>query len=511
MDYIPSSYTAEELLQEAQRKEEECSQIVLNDPDYPALHLGPKVGRLNDPNGLIYKDGVYHAFYQYSPIHPIRAVFWRYATSTDLTHWQDQKTAIAPTEWYDKNGCYSGSGIVAPNGDMEFFYTGNVKDSEGNRTPYQAHFVSTDNGESFTRYANNPLIDGPAEGYTAHFRDPHVFERDGIWWAVIGAQRENLTGAIVLYISEDRLNWEFRGELNFSDPALVDLGYMYECPNLIFQVDEETGQEMAILIFSPQGMEPEGEKCQYIFQTGYIVGTLDGLNFEVTTPFTELDAGTEFYAPQIFAHKLTGAGEHIMLGWFGNADQDDLPSWENHWVHQMTYPRALALRGGRIYQNPVEQLDQVLPLAPVSLAENGTVEELADARVFRLAGTVDVSDGPVAITVHDDTGLALTLEVSAESARLDRSGTRYHEGGDERTRALVPAKEHSFELLIDASGTEFFVDGGAEVFSVRTFFHGASRAVAVVGVAGSNASVSDLKAARLTETSASYFHHEVVW
>lgn len=503
MDYIPSTYNAEELLQEAQRKEEEYSRVVLNDPDYPALHLGPKVGRLNDPNGLIYKDGTYHAFYQYSPIHPIRAVFWRHATSTDLTHWHDQKTAIAPTEWYDKNGCYSGSGIVGPNGDMEFFYTGNVKDAEGNRTPYQAYFVSTDDGESFTRYPDNPLITGPAEGYTPHFRDPHVFEHNGLWWAIIGAQRENLTGAVVVYTSEDRLTWDFKGEIKFSDPTLEDLGYMYECPNLIFQTDTETGQEMAILIFSPQGIEPEGEKYQNIFQTGYVVGTLDGLNFEVTTPFTELDAGTEFYAPQVFANKKTSAGEHIMLGWFGNAEQDDLPSWEHRWVHQMTYPRALALRSGKVYQNPVEELDRVLALTPAAPSVDGTVEELADARVFRLAGTVDVSAGPVAITVHDEKGLALTLEISADSARLDRSGTRYHEGGDVRTRALAPATRHSFDLLIDASGTEFFVDGGAEVFSSRTFFHGMMRTVKVSGAVDCDASFPELKVARLAEPKAS--------
>lgn len=489
----------EELVEKAEKTYQDFHQQVIADPDYPALHLAPAVGRLNDPNGLVYKDGVYHAFYQYSPVHPTRAVFWRQATSTDLVNWEDRGTTIAPTTALDKNGCYSGSGIVAPNGDLEFFYTGNVKDAEGNRSAFQCLLTSSDDGETFSRYENNPVIDTPAadSGYTAHYRDPHVFMHDGLWWAVIGAQRVNETGAVVVYTSEDRRNWDFKGELSFSDSTLTDLGYMYECPNLIFQKDEVTGEEKAILIFSPQGMEADGEKYQNIFQTGYVVGTLEGFNFTVETPFTELDAGTEFYAPQVFSNKLTDQNEHIMLGWFGNADQDDLPSWENHWVHQFTFPRALSVRNGKIFQNPVTQLDDALPLANAELGEDGVLSSVTDARVFRIAGTVDVTAGPVVLTIADEQGVALTLEISKNSAKLDRSGTRYHVGGDVRTRTLAEADQHSFDLLIDGAGTEFFVDGGAEVFSSRTFFNGASRNVRLA-VSG-NGTQPLLKTAVLSE------------
>lgn len=489
------------LVQEAEKNYDERHETVRSDPDYPALHLAPPVGRLNDPNGLVYQDGIYHAFYQYSPVHPTRAVFWRHATSTDLTSWTDRGSVIAPVEWYDKNGCYSGSGIVSPEGNLEFFYTGNVKDAEGNRSAYQALFTSEDQGQSFQRYEQNPLITSPLpdSGYTAHYRDPHVFEREGLWWAVIGAQRTDETGAIVVYTSFDRRRWDFAGEIDFSDPALKDLGYMYECPNLIFQKDEATGSEKAILIFSPQGMEAEGEKYNNIYQTGYVVGTLQGLHFEVETPFTELDSGTEFYAPQVFSNRRTEQGEHIMLGWFGNAEQDDQPSWEKHWVHQFTYPRALSLRNGKVYQRPVAQLDEVLPLRPAEVGEGGVLPALNDARVFRLAATVDVSAGPVTLSIEDEQGLALRLTVGADSAGLDRSGTRYHAGGDLRTRSLPPAQQRRFELLVDASGTEFFVDGGTEVFSSRTFFTGSARRVRIQGSAVKSSAVLEPRLAVLPE------------
>ncbi|WP_237202306.1 glycoside hydrolase family 32 protein [Rothia endophytica] len=475
----PGRPDAAELLAAAEQAYATYHEQVRTDPDYPALHLAPPVGRLNDPNGLIYKDGLYHAFYQYSPVHPTRAVFWRYATSDDLTHWQDRGTAIAPTDWFDKNGCYSGSGFVGEDGTFEFFYTGNVKDEAGNREAYQVLFTSPDQGKTFTK--QEVFINGPEEGYTAHYRDPHVVERDGTFYAVIGAQREDETGAVVIYRSTDRRNWDFAGEIIFTDPALADLGYMYECPGLIQLRDEESGELKDVLIFSPQGMEADGEKYNNIFQTGYVVGTLTGTHFEVTTPFTELDAGTEFYAPQCFHGVGADGSQAILQGWLGNADQDDQPSWENHWVHMQTYPRTLTLRGGQLLQNPVPQLDRVLAPVPVNPASGGEIIEAKDARVFRLRGTVKVAGTPAHITVEDATGQALDITLDATGAALSRAGSRYTVGGTDRRRTLGKAAERTFDLLIDASATELFVDGGAAAFASRVYFTGTKRTVRVQG------------------------------
>lgn len=493
----PGRPDAAQLLAAAEQAYSDYHQQVISDPDYPALHLAPPVGRLNDPNGLIYHQGTYHAFYQYSPVHPTRAVFWRYATSDDLTHWQDRGTVIAPTDWFDKDGCYSGSGFVAEDGSFEFFYTGNVKDEQGNREAYQVLFSSPDQGQTFS--PKQVLIQGPAAGYTAHYRDPQIFERAGRFYMVLGAQRQDETGAVVLYSSEDRRSWAFEGELTYSDPALATLGYMYECPGLIQLRDQADGQLKDVLIFSPQGMEAEGEKYQNIFQTGYIVGKLTGTHFEVQTPFTELDAGTEFYAPQCFYGVGADGSQAILQGWFGNADQDDHPSWNQHWVHMQTYPRALTLRAGKVYQNPVGYLDSALPLEPVSLEEDGSISLLENARVFRLSGRAKVQQ-PFEILVEDGQGVALRLTLDSSSAQLDRTGCRYQVGGSQRSRALAEAGEGSFDLLIDASATEFFVDGGAEVFSSRTYFTGSRRRVRLlVGGEPASEQIVELAAARLAE------------
>lgn len=470
---------AEQLLIASELVHTKHSAKVLEDPEYPKLHLAPPVGRLNDPNGLLYDDGVYHAFYQYSPLHPTRAVFWRHATSTDLTTWKDDRTAIAPISWYDKSGCYSGSGFIAPDGTYEFFYTGNVKDEYGNRSAYQSMFVSPDKGISFLRDESNPLIMDQPEGYTAHFRDPHMVERDGTYYAIIGAQRTDLTGTVVMYSSKDRRDWSFVGEIEFSDPTMRSMGYMFECPLLFSITDEASGEEKDIIMFCPQGMDAVGEKYNNIYQCGYVVGKLTGTRFEVEQSFTEVDAGFEFYAPQTIHAAEKAHVRPVLMAWFGNAEEDDQPSIQNRWVHMLTYPRELTLYEGKLYQRPVPQLDEVLPLHPAVVDDEGVIAHLDGRRQFRLAGTADVDGGAVRLSMRDTLGEPVVITLSNDQVSVDRGGCRYQAGGPVRSRKVVPAKTRDFDILFDGSAMEVFIDGGAEVFSARVFLGGAPQKMIV--------------------------------
>ena len=139
----------------------------------PKYHISPEQGFLNDPNGLAQFRGKYHVFYQWLPdVVPQGSKQWRHCISNDLVHWTDEGSALQPDEWYEKNGCYSGSGITTE--DKYFlFYTGNVRDAEGGRETYQCVAVS-DDGKSFQK--EGPVIYLP-DGYTAHFRDPKVWKK----------------------------------------------------------------------------------------------------------------------------------------------------------------------------------------------------------------------------------------------------------------------------------------------------------------------------------------------
>ncbi|WP_237224763.1 glycoside hydrolase family 32 protein [Rothia nasisuis] len=477
---------ADIVLKAAQEAEETFTPVSKTDPNYPVLHLAPPVGRLNDPNGLIFKDGVYHAFYQYAPTHPARDIFWRHASSTDLVRWEDGPNAIAPTHWYDRNGAYSGSAYEAEDGTVELFYSGNVKNPDGSRETYQ-NLVTTRDFVTYERYESNPLISGTPEGFTPHFRDPSVYKRDGKYYALIGTQRENLTGAIVLYSSSDRRAWNYEGEVEFSDPAIATYGYMLECPQVFSLQDRATGQIKDVLIFCPQGMAPVGEKYNNKYQSGYVVGHLKGTRFEVETPFTEFDAGFEFYAPQVF-HGTADGYRALITAWFGISDQDDMPTWDHHWLHMFNLPRWLTLNRGLLVQTPAEGLNEALPLAEAELGEGGVLEPLTNQRVYRLAGTVDVSRGPVTVSWQDAAGQAVTFTLGAEQAVLDRSGSLYTIWGPVRTHTFAEtATERSFDLLFDASSLEIFIDGGKVTMSGRVFMREGERAVSITGADGASA------------------------
>ncbi len=122
--------SSQALIQQAKEKINEMKLLVANDPYRLDYHIMPPVGLLNDPNGFVYFNGYYHLFYQWNPFATTHgAKFWGHVFSKDLVHWHQAEIALAPDQWYDKNGCYSGSAIVNKE-KLYLFYTGNVKMSK---------------------------------------------------------------------------------------------------------------------------------------------------------------------------------------------------------------------------------------------------------------------------------------------------------------------------------------------------------------------------------------------
>ena len=474
-----------ERVRRAEQVEHELAPRAAADPDRPRYHLAPPVGRLNDPNGLIRRQGRYHAFYQYSPLHPEKAVFWRHAVSEDLLHWQDRGTALAPEHWYDRSGCYSGSAVSRLDGGVDFYYTGNVKDSAGNRETYQCRAVAQPPvvgcSEDLTPLQvdlRNPLLAGPPAGYTAHVRDPQVIRRPGgSLLMLLGAQREDRTGAVLRLDSEDGgQSWHLAGELRFDRPELQGLGYMWECPHLLTLVDEVTGQRRDVLLFCPQGVPSEAERFRNAHPCCAVVGRLDGVDFLESGPVQEVDAGFEFYAPQTFAE--TG-DRSILLGWMGNAGEDDQPSGAQGWVHQMTLPRELSLREGRLVQRPVPEVDRLLPLQPLdaSLSPEGLFclippQERPRHRLRVDLAFEEAAEGAVRLLYRDARGIAVTVELRSTAVMVDRSGSRYQAGGPVRSRTLPAASRRRVEIFADSSSLEIFTEEGACVFTQRIFLQG---------------------------------------
>lgn len=468
----------------------------LADPDYPAIHLAPPVGRLNDPNGLLIDGDTAHAFYQFTPMHPTRRlVFWGHASSRDLTHWEQHEPAIIPDSFYDANGAYSGNAIILEGDELEhapadaayqLFFTGNLKDRESGERTASQNLVTSPDLKSFTKWPSNPLIPTHQEGYTAHYRDPQVV-RDprGGYRMAIGAQRVNETGTIVLYRSQDLLTWEFEGELSFPDAggALDNFGFMWECPGIIRLTDEATGEEWDVLIMLPQGAQPDQEGFENIYPCVYLLGHLEGTEFrDCDGAVREVDRGFEFYAPQVFARRPSEPGEHVLLGWAGNAEQDDQPSIEGgNWVHLMTLARRLSLRDGALIQRPITKggvaLEAPATLEATAQGDSETSSEtlyLAESkRVWRAAGRLEnLGESGAASWRIGDADCHVDIRVEGgEQSRLivDRSTTRYAQHGDVRTVSLPADLPGEWEIIHDRSITEVYLGDGALAFTLRSY------------------------------------------
>ena len=269
----------------------------------PLSHITPSKGWINDPNGFIYFKGEYHLFAQHNPYKTEWGpMHWLHFVSKDLVNWKEVGVALKPDAPYDKEyGCFSGSSIVKDD-KLYVLYTGALYGRQ-----VQCLAISED-GYSFQKYSKNPII-GEKElpkGYLIQdFRDPKVFEKDGVYYVLLAARHKKGYSSILLYKSKDLMEYKYVGVIKSFD-NLTDDG-MVECPDIIYQGDK------CALIYSLQNARNEGEKFQNRFTIAYQVGKID-LAKAKFTPLGdehELDKGFESYA----SHTLSKDGKNYIVYW----------------------------------------------------------------------------------------------------------------------------------------------------------------------------------------------------
>ena len=200
-----------------------------------AFHIMAPAGWINDPNGLCWFAGEYHAFFQHHPFSSEWGpMHWGHVVSTDLVSWRHAGIALAPGDASDADGCHSGS-AVDNDGELAIVYTGHrYLDPPGpgrdpdRFTQVQNLAVSRD-GIQFEKVPGNPVIAAPPADSTHHFRDPKVWREPGGWRLVLGNAAQDGRGRALLYGSSDLRSWELLGIVAESDGAT---GWMWECPDL---------------------------------------------------------------------------------------------------------------------------------------------------------------------------------------------------------------------------------------------------------------------------------------
>jgi len=428
----------------------------------PWLHLTPPVGWMNDPNGLCRFQGRYHLFFQYHPYSTAWGpMHWGHAVSDDLLTWEYLPCALAPDTPADAAGCFSGSALETEDGLM-LVYTG-VPTPER-----QTQCMAVGDGIDFIKCPENPVIDPDQlpDAYSRQdFRDPKVWkEADGYRMAV-GNRHASRSGAILLMKSADARHWQLCGEI---DSSLGINGRMWECPDF-FPLD---GQQ--VLVVSPQEMQ-ENE----LFHQGYnaiaLIGDFDGQRFnrQLIQP---VDQGLDFYAPQTV---LSPDGRRLMIGWMENWDYCKKTPRTHPWYGQMSLPREISLRDGRLIQRPAREMErywQNTVCAEDTLVENAREYPGISGRAL---------DMTLRLSPAEEACHSLTVSLAADEAHETKLICDYmrHEiifdrrksGGIPEAYALhrVPVPELDAQcvlrLVLDKEGVEIFLNDGERAFSYRLF------------------------------------------
>ena len=342
-----------EVLKKARTYEEQFGAYIRPE-ERPLFNLTPRVGWMNDPNGFMAYHGQYHLFYQYHP-YATRwgPMHWGHAVARDMLHWDYLPAALAPDKDYDNAGCFSGSALELDDGRQLLMYTGVSEKcaDDGVKEVYQVQCLAFGDGLDYVKYEKNPVIGGAdiPKGFSHHdFRDPKIFRRsDGSFACVVGNRSDDGSGAVLLYESPDAIHWRFVSVL---DRSCNELGKMWECPDF-FELDGRY-----VLVVNPQEMCQVGLEFHNGNGTVCLIGDFDAQQGTFQRRHVHaVDYGLDFYAPQT---TLTPDGRRVMIGWMQNWYTSIAPE-SSRWFGQMSLPRELSLRDGRLIQMPVRELDQL--------------------------------------------------------------------------------------------------------------------------------------------------------
>lgn len=439
----------------------------------PQYHIAAPANWINDPNGFCYFNGAYHLFYQYHPYSSQWGpMHWGHVSSTDLVKWQTEPIALAPTDTYDADGCFSGSAIEK-DGKLYALYTGHVdldKSLGGDdRIESQCLAISTD-GIHFEKVANNPVIKALPKGMnirSEHFRDPKIWKHGDTYYTVVGAQTLQETGQVVVYKSTDLYNWEFVNIMAQSFDG-ENAGFMWECPNFA----EIDGHE--VLILSPQGVKPEGDKFLNLHQSGYFLGKMDYATgvFSREANFELLDYGFDFYAPQTLQDEQNN--RCLMIAWLDMWESDLLEQEAEGWSGMMSIPRVLTVKNDMIYSIPAPELKELRQNKTHHEVTTNEAISFADVSgdCYELNTTIELTNTDkftlkLRVSATEETVLSYDKNTSMLTLNREKSGSGIK--GERKVQIAPLDNKLDLQIFSDRSSLEIFINGGERVMSTRIY------------------------------------------
>lgn len=402
----------------------------------PVYHHTPAWGWMNDPNGMFYKDGVWHLYFQYNPYgSQWENMTWGHSTSTDLIHWTFQGAPIEADAW---GTVFSGSAVVDHNNTAGFgkgavvaMYT-----SAGeNQT--QSIAYSNDNGQTFTKYDGNPVL----TSNTPDYRDPHVFWNEDIKrWNMIMAEGQHMD----IYSSADLKEWKLESQFG---AEYGNHGGVWECPDLMKMKVRGTDQYKWMLLCNINPGGPFGGSA-----TQYFVGQFDGHKFtcESAPEVTKwMDYGKDHYATVTFDNAPDG--RRVAMAWMSNWQYaNQVPTMQYRSANSV--PRDLDL-----YEYQGQTYCGVTPSPELAAAR----PKKATKTLTEACEMVVTLKGNATITLANDKGehVVMTYDEKSRTFAMDRTKSGQKEFSDDfaaLTVAPVHGKMSQLRLFIDRSSIEAF-------------------------------------------------------
>ena len=331
-----------------------------------------------------------------------------------------------------------------------------------------AAFLAFGNGETYKKFAGNPVIDGNQlpEGFSREdFRDPKIWFDNGFYFLVAGNRKSDGLGQVVLFRSPDLKEWQYVTVLAENDGTY---GTMWECPDF-FELDNQN-----VLIVSPQDMRAVENKFYNGNHAVYFLGQYDKTNCQFDCKEgVMLDFGTDFYAPQTL---LTNDGRRIMIAWMHSWDINIKPA-EQRWNGMMTIPRELSIINGHLYQRPVRELENYR--ANPVIYKNATIS--GDVSLPGIKGrtvdlTAEVLSGDfekfsIHIAHNEEYTSRFTYNKAEQSIEFDRtySGMRRDYVSQRKIKIDNPQITLKLRMILDKYSAELFINDGCQTFST-TFY-----------------------------------------
>lgn len=444
----------------------------------PQFHFSPQEKWMNDPNGLVYNQGIYHLFYQYYPEDIVWGpMHWGHAISRDMIKWEHKPIALFPDQYGD---IFSGSAVLDKNNSSGLGTTENpplvaiftyhlMAGEKAGRSDFQTQGIaySLDNGDTWLKYKGNPVIGNKG---MKDFRDPKVFWHQGSnQWilALVAGDHAKFYG------SKNLINWNHLSDFGKDKGAQ---GGVWECPDLFKLKIEGTNEEKWILIISINPGAPNGGSG-----TQYFIGDFNGHTFTAEhNDIKWIDYGADNYAGVTYNN--TPNGERIFIGWMSNWNYARMTPTKT-WRSAMTLPRKLSLvqeqdtyfLRSNVLESFNNQLSNVIEKEMVLLDQPFTIEH-HNFNQSEIKFNTNVSKA-IHLEFSNEKKESLIFEIDPAKKEMFinkiASGlTDFEEQFADKIHSLpyrVADREVDVRIILDWSSVEIFIDHGRYVMSEQIF------------------------------------------